>query len=75
MEPPNELYPKTYVQEIKNLSKLGLEIEVLDENEKIRMNSLLGVGQGSERESYLVIMKWNGKSKKSISFCWKRSLF
>ena len=36
-EPPNELYPKTYVQEIKNLSKLGLEIEVLDEkNEKIR---------------------------------------
>ena len=43
---------------------------------KLGMNSLLGVGQGSERESYLVIMKWNGKkSKKSISFCWKRSLF
>ena len=77
-EPPNELYPKTYVQEIKNLSKLGLEIEVLDEKKmkKLGMNSLLGVGQGSERESYLVIMKWNGKKiKKSISFCWKRSLF
>ena len=31
---------------------------------KLGMNSLLGVGQGSERESYLVIMKWNGKNQK-----------
>ncbi len=63
-EPPNVLYPKKYVDEIKKLSKLGLKIEVLDEKKlkKLGMYSLLGVGAGSEKESYVVIMKWNGKN-------------
>ena len=29
------------------------------------MNTLLGVGQGSIRGSYLVTMEWNGLNKKS----------
>jgi leucyl aminopeptidase len=31
---------------------------------KLGMGSLLGVGQGSERESQLVVMQWNGSRKK-----------
>jgi len=66
-EPPNVLYPKKYVDEIKKLSKFGLKIEVLDEKKlkKLGMNSLLGVGQGSEKDSFVVIIKWNGSKSKS----------
>jgi len=61
-EPPNVLNPKKYVEEIKKLSKLGLKVEVLNEAKlkKLGMNSLLGVGQGSENETFLVVIKWNG---------------
>ncbi len=61
-EPPNVLNPKRYTEEIKKLSKLGLKVEILNEAKlkKLGMHSLLGVGQGSENESFLVTMKWNG---------------
>jgi len=61
-EPPNILNPKKYTEEIKKLSKLGLKVEILNELKlkKLGMNSLLGVGQGSENETFLAIIKWNG---------------
>jgi len=61
-EPPNVLNPKKYTEEIKKLSKLGLKVEILNESKlkKLGMNSLLGVGQGSENETFLVVIKWNG---------------
>ena len=61
-EPPNVLNPKKYTEEIKKLTKLGLKVEILNEAKlkKLGMNSLLGVGQGSENETFLVIIKWNG---------------
>ena len=65
-EPPNVLYPAEFARRAKALSKLGLKVEVLGEAEmkKLGMGSLLGVGQGSERESQLVVMRWNGARKK-----------
>lgn len=64
-EPANIIYPETLAAECKKLSKLGLKVEVLGEKEmaKLGMGSLLGVGQGSVRESQLVIMQWNGGKK------------
>ncbi len=61
-EPPNILNPKKYTEEIKKLSKFGLKIEIFNEAKlkKLGMNSLLGVGQGSENETFLVVIKWNG---------------
>ena len=61
-EPPNVLNPKKYTEIIKKLSKLGLKIEILNESKlkKLGMNSLLGVGQGSKNETFLVVIKWNG---------------
>ena len=61
-EPANILYPEEYARRVKELAKLGLEIEVLGEKEmkKLGMGSLLGVGQGSVRESQLVVMQWKG---------------
>lgn len=61
-EPANILYPETLAAECKKLSKLGVKVEVLGEAQmkKLGMGSLLGVGQGSERESQLVVMQWYG---------------
>ncbi len=66
-EPGNILYPKEYAKRINSLKKLGLKINLYDEKKlkKLGMNTLLGVGQGSIRESYLVTMEWNGSKKKS----------
>ena len=66
-EPPNVLYPAEFANRAKQLSKLGLKVEVLGEAEmkKLGMGSLLGVGQGSERESQLVVMRWNGARNKA----------
>lgn len=64
-EPANILYPATLAAEARKLSKLGIKVEVLGEAEmkKLGMGSLLGVGQGSERESQLVVMQYYGGKK------------
>ena len=61
-EPANILHPETFAARCEALSVLGLEVEVLDEAAmaKLGMGALLGVGQGSRRESKMVIMKWQG---------------
>jgi leucyl aminopeptidase len=67
-EPPNVLYPAECARRVKaNLTKLGVTVEILGEAEmkKLGMNMLLGVGQGSARDSQLVVMQWNGSRKKS----------
>lgn len=60
--PPNDLYPGSYAAKIEELAEHGLEIEILGEKDlaKLGMNSMLGVGQGSVKESKLGIMRWNG---------------
>jgi len=79
-EPPNILNPKTYVQEIKKLSKLGLKINIYNEKElkKLGMNALLGVGLGSANETYLVTLEWKGNKKskqKPLAFVGKGVCF
>ena len=66
-EPPNILYPEEFARRVKTkLSKLGVKVEVLGEAEMKRQGfgALLGVGQGSARDSQLVVMQWNGAKKK-----------
>lgn len=65
-EPPNVLYPASFADRIrKELPKLRVRVKVLGEAEmkKLGMNSLLSVGQGSEKESKLVVMEYNGGKK------------
>jgi len=66
-EPANIINPETLAEQCKTLEKLGVEVEVLGEEEmyKLGFGALLGVGQGSAIESHLVVMKWNGLAKNS----------
>jgi len=70
-EPPNELNPKNYTDEIKKLNQLGLKVEIFGEKDlkKMGMNSLLGVGRGSANETFLVTIQWNGKKEKGKPLC------
>jgi leucyl aminopeptidase len=79
-EPPNILYPVEFARRAKSqLTKLGVKVEVLGEAEMKRQGfgALLGVGQGSARESQLVVMQWNGgaKSTKPIALVGKGVCF
>ena len=66
-EPGNVLHPDEYAKRLNQLKKVGLKINIYDEKKlkKLGMNTLLGVGQGSVRGSYLVTMEWNGLKDKS----------
>jgi len=59
-EPANVLYPAEFARRAKALTRIGLKVEVLGEAEmkKRGLNMLLAVGQGSVRESQLLIMSW-----------------
>jgi leucyl aminopeptidase len=61
-EPANVLYPEEFARRAAALKKLGVAVEVLDVKamQKLGMGALLGVGQGSARDSRLVVMRWNG---------------
>src|SRR5262245_2841101 len=61
-EPANVLYPEEFARRVGVLKKLRVAVEVLDVRamKKLGMNALLGVGQGSKRESRVVVMRWNG---------------
>jgi leucyl aminopeptidase len=61
-EPANVIYPESLAAQAKGLAEFGVDVEALGEKQmrKLGMGALLGVGQGSERESQLVVMRWNG---------------
>ncbi len=61
-EPANVIHPESFAERVAALSALGVEVEVLGEKQmkKLGMGALLGVGQGSARESKLVVMRWQG---------------
>ncbi len=61
-EPSNILTTDDFSARLAAMHELGLEVEILEEAdmEALGMGALLGVGQGSESPSKIVVMQWNG---------------
>ncbi|MEM9168921.1 MAG: leucyl aminopeptidase [Pseudomonadota bacterium] len=78
-EPANILHPESFAERCRELEALGVTVKILGEKEmkKLGMGSLLGVGQGSIRESKLVAMEWKGgrASDKPVAFVGKGVTF
>ena len=78
-EPANVLYPEEFARRASKLRKVGVDVDVLDVKQmrKLGMGALLGVGQGSVRESRLVVMRWNGgkHGEKPVAFIGKGVCF
>jgi len=64
-EPANVLTTYDFAARLAAMQELGLEVEILEEDDltKLGMGALLGVGQGSESPSKVVVMQWNGGGK------------
>jgi leucyl aminopeptidase len=65
-EPANVLGPAEFAARAKQLTKLGVQVEVLGEKalQKLGMNALLAVGQGSDKPSHMAVMQWRGGGPK-----------
>lgn len=61
-EPPNKLFPVEFATRCTALEDLGVDVSILDDDAmaELGMGALLGVGQGSRRDSRLVVMNWRG---------------
>ena len=61
-EPANVLTTDDFAARLAAMQDLGLEVEILEEADlaKLGMRALLGVGQGSDSPSKVVVMRWNG---------------
>ncbi len=61
-EPANVLSTTEFANRLTELSALGVEVEVVDEDRmaELGMNALLCVSQGSETPAKMVIMRWKG---------------
>jgi leucyl aminopeptidase len=71
-EAPNILYPESYADQVlEKMSDIGIDVNVLGENEMrdLGMGALLGVGQGSARESKMVVMEYYGGEEGAKPIC------
>jgi leucyl aminopeptidase len=65
-EPANVLSPEAFADACVELgSALDLEVEVLDRAamQRLGMNALLAVGQGSAHESRVAVLRWSGGAR------------
>jgi leucyl aminopeptidase len=78
-EPANALGPVEFAERLSGLSKLGVEVDVLEEPElrAQKMGALVAVAQGSERPPRVVVMRWKGGRTKDrpIAFVGKGVVF
>ncbi len=60
--PANVLTTTEFADRLAAMRDLGLEVEVLEEDEleRLGMRTLLAVGQGSESPSKVVVLQWKG---------------
>ena len=71
-EPANVLGPVEFAERVQELSRVGVEVEILDADalKELKMNALLAVSQGSVRPPRVAVMQWNGaKSRRSKPLC------
>ena len=76
-EPANVLTTTDFADRLLALRALGLEVEVLDEAQlaDLGMRALLGVGQGSESPSKVVVMQWKGAEGAPLALVGKGVVF
>ena len=77
-EPANTLTTDEFAARLAAMQELGLEVEILGEDALTEMGAraMLGVGQGSDNESKLVVMRWMGGGDEApLAFVGKGVIF
>jgi leucyl aminopeptidase len=78
--PPNMIYPESYANRVKDeLTPLGVKVTLVDQKklEELGCNGILAVGEGSAKDSYLVILEYNNgdASQEPLAFVGKGVTF
>ena len=76
--PANVLTTSAFAERLEGLRAEGLEVEVLEEDrlEALGMRLLLGVGQGSQSPTKVVVMRWSGGGDAApLALCGKGVVF
>ena len=65
-EPPNVLYPETMADYAKELTKIGVQVEIFNKQDiqRLKMGGLLGVAQGSVKDPRFIVLQWTNGDKK-----------
>jgi len=76
-DPANILTTTEFAERLLAMRDLGLSVEVLDEPQlaELGMRALLGVGQGSESPSKVVVMQWKGAEGAPLALIGKGVVF
>lgn len=76
-EPANVLTTTEFADRLVALKELGVEVEVLEEDKlaELGMGALLGVGQGSDSPSKVVVMRWKGAEGAPLALVGKGVVF
>ncbi|WP_127107459.1 leucyl aminopeptidase [Pararhodobacter zhoushanensis] len=76
-DPANILTTTEFADRLLAMTAMGLSVEVLDEPEleKLGMRALLGVGQGSESPTKVVVMQWKGAEGAPLALVGKGVVF
>jgi len=61
-EPGNILNPESFLPICKDMMKIGVKVKIIDKRDlqRLGMNAILAVGQGSDSGTYVVTMEWCG---------------
>ncbi|TDR89243.1 leucyl aminopeptidase [Enterovirga rhinocerotis] len=70
-EPPNVLFPEEFARRAQALDAVGVEVEVLGEEDlrTIGMRALVAVGDGSAHDSCVALMQWKGGAPDEPPIC------
>jgi leucyl aminopeptidase len=76
-EPANILTTTDFAARLAAMQELGLEVEILEEDdlERLGMRTLLAVGQGSDSPSRVVVMQWKGADAPPLALVGKGVVF
>lgn len=76
-EPANKLTPMAYAERVKELTALGIGVEILDRAaiEALGMHSLLAIAKGSSHPPAIAILQWKGSDSAPIALVGKGVCF
>lgn len=75
--PPNQSAPIDFIERVRYLEDMGLQLTVLgpDEVQALNMGALYGVGQASNDGAHLLVLHWQGSDDAPLALVGKGNTF
>lgn len=76
-EPSGAMTPTRFIERVRSLEDLGVEISVLnpEQVEEMGMGAMYGVGKGSNDGAWMLVMHWRGSDEAPLALVGKGNTF